>query len=66
MTLYADLEMAHGVIMIYRDGKLTDYAYSNAQRRTGKEILRRAGWKVAPGADWELVLPNSFRLRLTE
>lgn len=64
MRLYAELEMAHGVIQVYRDGRLTDYAYSNAQRRTGRAILERAGWRIAPGADWTLLLPNSFRLEL--
>jgi len=62
--LYAELEMAHGLIMVYRDGEPTPYAYSNVRRRSGRVRLEQHGWAVAPDAEWELLLPNSFRLRL--
>lgn len=64
--LYAELEMAHGLIMVYRDDRPTGHAYSNVQRGTGRTVLERAGWRIAPRADWTLVPPNSFRLRLVD
>lgn len=61
----AVLEMAHGLIQVYRKGGTVPVAvYSNAQRRTGRAILETAGWEVVRGCDWELELPNSFRLRV--
>lgn len=65
MTGYAELEMSHGLVQVYENGKVVE-AYSGVRRREARRTLEAAGWKVPPGADWELVPPNSFRLTLSK
>ena len=62
--MYAELEMSHGLVQVYENGKVVE-AYSGVRRREARRMLESNGWSVPKGVDWMLLPPNSFRLELS-